>query len=342
MELDQPNEWDRPRLTNLRRILAELYPREQVQRRVVAEAKLDGGMIEFDAAAHTSWFNILEHTRHQRRVNEVLRIAMDENTDNELLKRVKEGRPAGLAAGPDLTNAAWRGPANARGLLEKIIGSESTLVSIAFLARGLRRARAVSKVVRADGASGSGFLTRDNLLITNNHVLGDEAAAAGAEVLFNYQQNEDGLDEAAETFKLAPGEFFATSVDDDWTAVRVAGDANAKWGAIDLRKATLAKEDRVNIIQHPGGGPKQLSYYANVVAYVGGNRVQYLTDTLPGSSGSPVFDRAWNLVALHHSGGWLTEPGSSAKETFYRNEGILIDAVIDGLAAARKKAGLTP
>jgi V8-like Glu-specific endopeptidase len=67
------------------------------------------------------------------------------------------------------------------------------------------------------------------------------------------------------------------------------------------------------------------------VTYSGEDRVQYLTDTLPGSSGSPVFDSEWNLVALHHSGGWMKEPGSFSKSTLFRNEGIAIQKVIDGL-----------
>jgi V8-like Glu-specific endopeptidase len=33
--------------------------------------------------------------------------------------------------------------------------------------------------------------------------------------------------------------------------------------------------------------------------------VQYTTDTLPGSSGSPVFNDNWEVVALHHAGGPL-------------------------------------
>ena len=33
-----------------------------------------------------------------------------------------------------------------------------------------------------------------------------------------------------------------------------------------------------------------------------GTRVRYTLPTEPGSSGSPVFDGDWSLIALHHSG----------------------------------------
>jgi len=125
---------------------------------------------------------------------------------------------------------------------------------------------------------------------------------------------------------------FVTSAEDDWTVVKIRGDTNAEWGSIRLARGNVQKGDRVIIVQHPGGGPKQIAFYHNVVVYAGDKRVQYLTDTLPGSSGSPVFDNEWNVVALHHSGGWLREPGS--KQQYYRNEGIHINAVIDGLTKA--------
>jgi V8-like Glu-specific endopeptidase len=96
-----------------------------------------------------------------------------------------------------------------------------------------------------------------------------------------------------------------------------------------VKPVNVAPEERVNIIQHPGGGPKQISYFHNVVAYADEKRIQYLTDTQPGSSGSPVFDRQWQLVAVHHSGGWIVEPGTSTQ--VYRNEGIHINCIISGL-----------
>ena len=152
-------------------------------------------------------------------------------------------------------------------------------------------------------------------------------------IQFNYQQTLSGTNAEMVEVKLLPDQLFRTSVADDWTAVRVEGDQAAMWGGIELKALEVAPGAHVNIIQHPGGGPKQISLAASVVVFAGEGRVQYLTDTLPGSSGSPVFDANWNLVALHHSGGWLTEPKMTSAATYYRNEGIAIERVIAGLAA---------
>jgi endonuclease I len=47
---------------------------------------------------------------------------------------------------------------------------------------------------------------------------------------------------------------------------------------------------------------KQLALRENQVLDILENFVHYHTDTAPGSSGSPVFNDQWELVALHHSG----------------------------------------
>jgi V8-like Glu-specific endopeptidase len=61
----------------------------------------------------------------------------------------------------------------------------------------------------------------------------------------------------------------------------------------------------VTIIQHPSGGPKQIALNENRVTNIYRHYLQYTTDTLPGSSGSPVFNDDWKVVALHHAGGHL-------------------------------------
>ena len=66
-----------------------------------------------------------------------------------------------------------------------------------------------------------------------------------------------------------------------------------------------------------------------MVEYVGGNVVQYVTSTNPGSSGSPVLDDGWHVVGLHHAGGYIPEPTTGR---FYsRNEGILISRILDDM-----------
>jgi Trypsin-like peptidase domain/Effector-associated domain 1 len=323
--------WDRPALTRLRNILARLYPAERDARRVVVDAGLDPTRIAFDGTAINTWFSILEEAaKHAGKIDALVATALLDYPDDETLRRAAEGTPPPVVEGPEPTD--WRGP-KGPAQLEKVIGTESTLVPISYLELGLLKARSVAKVRLADGGAGTGFLTADGVLITNNHVLSDEATARGATAIFNYQQTVTGTSAEADERALLPDEFFETSASDDWSAVRVAENPNDHWGSLAMTPARIGVGDRVNIIQHPNGLPKQISFYSNVVVFVGADRVQYLTDTEPGSSGSPVFDRKWNVVALHHSGGWMPEPGAAnPTRQYYRNEGILIDAVIAGLA----------
>ena len=328
-------EWDNGSISKLNEILANLYPRDNDARRMATKAGLRTAYIEFDNKAINTWFNILQYAKSQRSVDNVIAGALEENPDDESLKRAKERTPPPVVKGPEATD--WSGP-SATATLEKLMGPKSTLVPITYLEVGLLRARSVVRVKRADGSSGSGFIIDDNTLITNNHVLPNAAAASSSIIQFNYQQTSGGLNAPVEEARLLP-DTFRTSTADDWSAVKVEGEAPSRWGILTLTRSSVKAGDHVNIIQHPGGGPKQISLFANIVVFVGGGRVQYLTDTLPGSSGSPVFDAQWNVIALHHSGGWLTEPNAASKSTYYRNEGISIDRVIEGLSVSVLPSG---
>ena len=178
-----------------------------------------------------------------------------------------------------------------------------------------------------DNSSGTGFLTAGNLLVTNHHVLDSSEAAERATLELNYQQTLDGTEAPVTRTGLDPASGFATSAEHDVTVVRVEGDLNAQWGSIPVEPRSLDGLRWVNIVQHPGGGPKQVALYHNLVSHVDDNVLQYYTDTMPGSSGSPVFDSDWHLVALHHSGGWIREPNTN--RTVFRNEGINVRRVAD-------------
>ena len=61
--------------------------------------------------------------------------------------------------------------------------------------------------------------------------------------------------------------------------------------------------DRVIIVQHPKGRHQQIVLNNNRVINNGlyKNFLRYTADSDYGSSGSPVFNTKWELVALHHA-----------------------------------------
>jgi V8-like Glu-specific endopeptidase len=323
--------YDQAVLTELRKLLASLFPTDADQRRLATEAKLVVGAIPLGSSAYNNWHHILQHARHNRGVQALVSLALEEFPENEPLQLLSCGRAPHVLDGGSF---AWQGPANGKALLEKAVSGRSALVHVAHLALALARARAVVKLVRPDGGTGTGFLIPGDRLLTNHHVLPAAALAADSVAIFNYQKGASGCDEQTETLRLEPGRAFLTSEGDDFTVVGVPEGTTSRWGCIELRPSGVTKGELVNIIQHPGGGPKQMGLSFEVVAFVGGGRLQYLSDTQPGSSGAPVFDSRWNLVALHHSGGWLMEPGSADRRVYYRNQGIHVDRIIEQLDAA--------
>lgn len=70
--------------------------------------------------------------------------------------------------------------------------------------------------------------------------------------------------------------------------------------------------DPLIIYQYPCGRELMMAIDTEAVVETawGGRRVRYRNNTEPGSSGSPVFDMTWNLVALHHAGGPSEEPAN--------------------------------
>jgi V8-like Glu-specific endopeptidase len=80
------------------------------------------------------------------------------------------------------------------------------------------------------------------------------------------------------------------------------------------------------IVQHPKSQPLKLALDTKAVITVNNNgtRVRYKTNTEPGSSGSPVFNEQFELVALHQSGDRSIVP------TY--NQGIPIGKILQRLA----------
>lgn len=94
----------------------------------------------------------------------------------------------------------------------------------------------------------------------------------------------------------------------------------SKYGFIPLRPTVSYPEDEIlNIIQHPKGRKKEVVVQENKIDEVYTNVIHYFSDTDYGSSGSPVLNNTWDLMALHHA------------RTGGVNEGIRIDKIVADL-----------
>ncbi len=239
---------------------------------------------------------------------------------------------------------------------ERILG-KSDLNSINFLNRGLRAAAAVCRIklpMEGGFSYGTGFLVGNRLLMTNNHVLASAAEAGQAEAEFGYEHDLDGVLAEPIQFNLRPDEIFFTSMVLDMTFVAVAplsqnGVPLDRFGRLPLLPVSgkAIPGEWVSIIQHPGGQPKQIAIRSSEVLGLdprdvpGTNLedfIHYSTDTEPGSSGSPVFNDQWQVVAIHHKA--VPAPGSlAAKEDdeihWLANEGVRISAVFRHLNESR-------
>jgi V8-like Glu-specific endopeptidase len=85
------------------------------------------------------------------------------------------------------------------------------------------------------------------------------------------------------------------------------------------------------VIGHPQGSPEiQLSLHDSVVLDVDEVHAHYRSPTEKGSSGSPVFDDRWRVIALHH--GWTDNVPGIADAGGGANEGIRLDRLLAALA----------
>jgi S1-C subfamily serine protease len=235
---------------------------------------------------------------------------------------------------PALPPGDWQNPLTSATVVEKVFG-ENTLRPVAFLSRGVEIARSVVYLgVSAGGErwSGTGFLVTPNLAMTNHHVISEPDQAAGTTAKFNYQETFDGRDEPTSVYRARKDGLFHANAALDYAVFELEGEPGSEWGYLPLAPTDVRTGQRINIIQHPFGQPKQISIQNNLVEYVGGNVLQYVTSTNPGSSGSPVLDDGWQVVGLHHAGGYIPEPTTGR---FYgRNEGILLSRILDDLPPA--------
>ncbi len=200
--------------------------------------------------------------------------------------------------------------------LERIFDTDDMLPSV-FLERGAEASKSVCCILENGARIGTGFLVAPNLLLTNHHVIPSQATAAMCVAEFNFEDKLVGVGiEPTVAFRFAPDQVFFTSpVDElDYTLIAVETESIPDGGVrreplgqfqflpLDPSVANVLRGECLNILQHPNGSPKRVALRQNRFTALLSRHVHYETDTMPGSSGSPVFNDQWQVICLHHAG----------------------------------------
>ena len=196
-------------------------------------------------------------------------------------------------------------------LLEKMIGRTHDIVPTEFFEFGLLAQRAVGRV-NAPGSSGTGFMVGNGIMMTNHHVLRTPDDAASSTLDMDAEFNTVGPTRSRKQYNLIPDTFFLTDEDHDITLVAVTSfDPDLPdiedfgWHVMKAAQGKILMGEPINIIQHPLGRDKSLVVHnAHFLHLEDRGDAQrfcwYTADTDSGSSGSPVFNRNWDVVAIHH------------------------------------------
>jgi V8-like Glu-specific endopeptidase len=343
---DYPVEFSAPEVKKTLAALSSIYRISDIER-IVLDVGLPAGEVTWETRPALIWRSVFETAAGKKKVGRLLetiaelypalRVTFDEVHSPDPIR--PEPEPGDLAsrdrAFPSWKNFSENGRAEA-----VIVAGQPTFVDISFLALGLARARSVCRLVTwfPGGGSGTAFRVGERHLLTNHHVLHDhddgDRKVISVQAWFNYETDERGALRPIRQIDCDPDSVVGEKAE-DWALIQTSVSIPDEFPVLPLTGARLPEvNDRVCIIQHPLGQPKKIALQHNLIRWVDDNSIQYWTDTDFGSSGSPVFDESFEVVALHH----FSVPTPHDNRASYRNQGRRIDRVVQRM----KELGVYP
>jgi V8-like Glu-specific endopeptidase len=218
--------------------------------------------------------------------------------------------------------------------LQRVFGSER-FTTTRWFKNGLDRCRGVARIQDEVGDGvGTGFLVEGAglhpglppvVLITNAHVIPKAIQAEDAFLAFRGLEDftDPGVRIRRVLWSSPSDELDATIVEPEQLPTGVLACPLAR----NLPPLKADPIERVYVIGHPLGRPDlQLSILDNHLLDYDATLVHYRAPTEPGSSGSPVFNKRWAAIALHHAGD-KEMPRLHGNGVYEANEGIRIDQI---------------
>lgn len=255
---------------------------------------------------------------------------------------------------PEMLKTAQSDPQS----LEKNFSGERTF-TVNTIKRMLEKCASIGCVTDTNGRQlGTGFLVAASALglgpetelvfVTNSHVISetvkDAIAPASTWVTFELESAAKGKPASHKVvpqviFTSPPGDPGITAEDRlDVTVVKLES-----WpeGGLALRTNDSlpmpSRKTKVFVVGHPSGDALQLSLHDSELLDICDHDrlLHYRTPTEPGSSGSPVFNTNWEVVALHHAGS-SAQSRLRGKGQYEANEGISIRSIRVAAMAPRQ------
>lgn len=241
-----------------------------------------------------------------------------------------ETMPPILAAPQDLTEP------------ERLVFGTDHRVSFEFLRGAMQAARAIARIEVPVGAAcsyGTGWLAAPKLLMTNWHVLDAGTGADAAELSARAARTAFWFDyhtEGTVRTDVRGARLVHHARELDYALLAFDHDLGDRPPlALHREPVTLERGARLNIAQHPSGGPLRLAIRSNYCVESAATTVRYVTDTESGSSGAPVCNDQWQVIAVHARAREIREQQLPGGRSRYVNEGILLSAILTDASLPR-------
>ncbi|HYH68585.1 MAG TPA: trypsin-like peptidase domain-containing protein [Urbifossiella sp.] len=290
----------------LRRAILDAYPEHDDLKMLVKDTLgVPLGQVSLAGNTEAVAFHLIEWSRVRGRLSELVAGAAAERPRSEKLKAL---------------SLRFEFPPAAEGQEERIVREDVPFENAGEWAARYNRCRAAvcriepQPLAESNVGFGSGFLVAADVLLTNFHVIDHPGWKPDRVVLrFDCETGPDRKETAGRTCKLAADWKWAASprVADgglDFALLRLAepvgNDAlpTARRGWLGLRAHAFRVRQPVFILQHPAAHALQLAIGTVTDVNPSPVQVAYDANTEGGSSGSPCFNSALQVVALHHFG----------------------------------------